>query len=341
MLNESVSELKNYEGQRAFISFFGKHHAWADHMDDLGLATQSLQEFKNWIYLEGIRKQIDSGSWTQLSPESQIKEWNHHILALGAQGLILAILAQSPDSRGRNAYPFCIAIHFPTPQLPAQLQPLWQLLDELSAEALQAKTQEEVISFHEATLSRLGEVMRTLSPFPSEGPPESERVQFIESQAFQPYHQGLRRTLYWISQELSNYAIKAKNTRIPKPKHCRLPLHSDMGSEALTLWLCLLRSQIKESTPLIFTFQKDKQFSDLFVGTLDSSLIFHYKTDTSASPLISEVPYNIDTNLVKAFESLISIFPKASLDRLPQIILNSDDQKRSMFGNIANRFFKT
>ena len=186
MLDESISELKNYEGQKAFVSFFGKHHAWADHMDDLGLATQSLREFKNWLYLEGIRKQIDSGSWAQLSSESQITCWNHHTLALGAQGLILAVLIQSPDSRGRDAYPLCIAIHFPTAQLPAQLQPLWQLLDDLAIEALQAESQESLILFHGTTLGRLGEVMRTLSPFPPEGPLESERVQFIESEAFQP-----------------------------------------------------------------------------------------------------------------------------------------------------------
>ena len=114
-----------------------------------------------------------------------------------------------------------------------------------------------------------------------------------------------------------------------------------MGPEALTLWICLLRSQIKSSTLLVFTIQKDEQFSDLFVGPLDPSLIFHYKASPAASPLISNVPYNIDTDLLKTFESLISILPKASLDRLPQIILNSGEEKKSMFGNIANRFFKT
>ena len=342
MLDESPNEQKIFEGRQSFVSFFGKHRAWADHMDDLGLATPSLHKFKNWLYVEGIRGQIDSGSWNEIPEASAIPYWNHKLFALGPSGLIFAALLHSPDSRGRDAYPLCLALHIPTTQLPSELAPLWQFLDDLARDVLAAETQEEVIALHESAPAMLGEVMRTLSPLSTEGPSAAERNRFINSESFSPQRIGLRRFLYWMSQELTNYALPAKVNKTPKPKHCRLPLSSDMGAEALLLWLSLLRSQIKSNTLLICVSPTEHQFCDLLVGTLEPNTTFQFKVGVTSEPLISDIPYNIEMKSIRDLDTVISLFPNTSLDRLPQIIVNDSEHKgNSIFGTLTNRLFKS
>ena len=51
---------------RVILAGFGKHPAWDDHIDDIGLETESLVIAKRVIYSEGIASQISSGAWNQL-----------------------------------------------------------------------------------------------------------------------------------------------------------------------------------------------------------------------------------------------------------------------------------
>src|SRR5579862_6325420 len=48
------------------LAAFGKHPGWNDHLDDLGLETDSLINAKRLLYLQGISQNIDSGAWEKL-----------------------------------------------------------------------------------------------------------------------------------------------------------------------------------------------------------------------------------------------------------------------------------
>ena len=52
------------------LAAFGKHPAWNDHMEDIGLDTLALVEAKRYLYVQGISGQIDSGAWGSPSPSS-------------------------------------------------------------------------------------------------------------------------------------------------------------------------------------------------------------------------------------------------------------------------------
>ena len=45
---------------RVYIAAFGKHPGWNDHMDDIGLVTESLVEAKRSLYVQGVASQIES-----------------------------------------------------------------------------------------------------------------------------------------------------------------------------------------------------------------------------------------------------------------------------------------
>src|SRR5262249_6263883 len=44
------------------VAAFGKHPGWDDHVE-LGLDTTRLAEVRQWLYVEGIAGNVDSGAW--------------------------------------------------------------------------------------------------------------------------------------------------------------------------------------------------------------------------------------------------------------------------------------
>ena len=49
------------DGPQVCLGAFGKHPGWDDHMDDLGLETESLLQAKHLLYVQGIGQHINSG----------------------------------------------------------------------------------------------------------------------------------------------------------------------------------------------------------------------------------------------------------------------------------------
>ena len=91
----------------ATLALFGKHPAWNDHMDDLGLATPSLRTVKRLLYLQGIaanaaREHVES---TEPAPYRHTMLW-----ARDGEGILLR-LVESEDGRRRSFFPLVGAVH--------------------------------------------------------------------------------------------------------------------------------------------------------------------------------------------------------------------------------------
>ena len=65
---------------RVILAGFGKHPAWDDHIDDIGLETESLVIAKRVIYSEGIASQISSGAWKQLENSGRAMDFDHRFV---------------------------------------------------------------------------------------------------------------------------------------------------------------------------------------------------------------------------------------------------------------------
>src|SRR5881409_1524318 len=76
-LSEDVRKLGAPNGRQVFLCAFGKHPGWDDHVEDLGLDTESLIFAKTLLYVEGIGGQIDRGDWEKLEPQQQISAFKH------------------------------------------------------------------------------------------------------------------------------------------------------------------------------------------------------------------------------------------------------------------------
>src|SRR5260370_12574366 len=67
-LLEDVRKLGTSSARQIFLGAFGKHPGWDDHVEDLGLETESLIYAKTLLYVQGIGAQIHSRTSRKMQP---------------------------------------------------------------------------------------------------------------------------------------------------------------------------------------------------------------------------------------------------------------------------------
>ena len=86
--------LRDRLDQAAQLAGFGKHPAWDDHIDDLGLTTETLVITRRILYSEGIASQLASGAWNRLEGTENAIGFNHRFVwSREAQSMIGGIWA--------------------------------------------------------------------------------------------------------------------------------------------------------------------------------------------------------------------------------------------------------
>src|SRR5260370_18157923 len=95
-LLEDVRKLATTSGHRIFLGAFGKHPGWDDHVEGLGLETESLIYAKTLLYVQGIGGQIDARALEKLHPRQQNPASPH--LFLFARPAPVLLGAMSPSS---------------------------------------------------------------------------------------------------------------------------------------------------------------------------------------------------------------------------------------------------
>lgn len=93
---------------RVHVAVFGKHPAWTDHIDDLGLTTESLAMAKRLLYAEGIAGQLASGTWDRIERSGQAMEFDHRFVWSRNEEAIVGAIWASSDSKGRARFPIVV-----------------------------------------------------------------------------------------------------------------------------------------------------------------------------------------------------------------------------------------
>src|SRR5262249_7473370 len=95
---------------RVLLAGFGKHPAWDDHIDDIGLETESLVLVKQVLYAEGIASQISSGAWNQLENSRHAIDFDHRFVWGRSDQSIVGGIWASTDGKGRTLFPMVICV---------------------------------------------------------------------------------------------------------------------------------------------------------------------------------------------------------------------------------------
>lgn len=158
------------------LAFFGKHPAWDDHMDDLGLSTPSLRTCKKLIYLNGIA----ANAARQQSTTADVAPYRHLLLWIRDQEAILIRLVESEDGRGRGYFPLVGAVHFQAASMPSTLGFLIPLLSNLVTRVRGLTGRRDVEEQFQQARIRLEHDSRNPSPIE---PPDPAGTAEVEAEA--------------------------------------------------------------------------------------------------------------------------------------------------------------
>ncbi len=338
MLDESPDTVRSRDGSRILLAIFGKHPAWDDHMEDIGIDTPSLADFKRWLYVDGIRSNLDSGAWEQLAEDRRVPAWGHRLLMTGPTGMILAHLWASSDGRGRRAYPMVAATHLPTSRLPVDLGPMFDALDTVRDVCVLAETREGVQAAARYGSGALESAARRLSPLPEEGPSAEDRGAFLAS--LETGRTGFERLLHVLSSELGALSpgIKTRRDAPVRARVYRVPVPPSGVEGALLLWHAFFRTQIRPEVIWTAVHAGGAPWADLAVGGLDGDCVFRFRTTPVEVPPLTDIPYNIPPETLERAGRVLDAFRTPPF-RVPPVA-GDDPGEGGGLGGFVGRLFR-
>src|SRR5436190_11797184 len=128
-------------GRQIFVGACGKHPGWDDHIDDLGLETESMVAAKQLLYVEGIGGQI--GAWEKLDWTAQVA-FNHAFIWRRETQLLVGRMWASSDGKKRTRYPMVVCAHCTGANLSLVLDTLLAWLEELKTRTMATKSADDV-----------------------------------------------------------------------------------------------------------------------------------------------------------------------------------------------------
>jgi len=338
MLDESPDAVKSRDGSRFLLALFGKHPAWDDHMEDIGIDTPSLADFKRWLYVDGIRSNLDAGAWEQLPEDHRVPLWDHRLLMTGAKGMILARLWASSDGRGRKAYPMIAATHLPTSRLPADLAPMFEALDGVKQACQETETQEGVRDAARQGIAALEAAVKRLSPLPPEGPSGAARQEFLDAPEMGPGRAGFERVLHVLSTDLASFAPGAKPKGPLRSRALRIPVPPARAELALLMWHAFFSPHLRPETLWAAVHPVDAPWADIIVGGPEAETVFRFRASALEIPPATEIPYNIPAETQARIARIFEGFTTPPF-RVPPIA-GEEVNEGGKLGSLMGRLFR-
>jgi hypothetical protein len=286
--------LRERLGGRIQVAGFGKHPAWDDHLDDIGLCNESLVILKQLLYLEGITGQLASGAWDRIESAGHSVEFDHRFVWAGdSQSIVGAILA-SKDAKGRSRFPLvlCVQTAF---DAPAALTRYLVAIETLAKECLLLPGQEEVRRLLEqANLSGmdnpahgLGLEARAIEAAPGAHPATISAEAVVQAAV------------------LLAQAAKPKGfsffDKPPPSTHLRIPAVGAGAENTLNFWCGYMVEQVNASVPYLAIAPAERTWVDLLLGQPQPADWFCLKADDTALPIASRHP---DRKLERKLEEI-------------------------------------
>ena len=299
-------------GRYVALAAFGKHPGWDDHVEDLGLETESLNFAKRVLYVNGIGGQIDSGAWEKLDENQQLPAFKHAFVWQRSGQILVGRLWSSSDGKGRKRYPLVVCIHFMGVTLGWALRQGLPALAEMEQGCVNTTSAVDVRSLLNRKRAALREAIQFTNDRGEYAPVSPDTLNKILRPSAEAKPEGFLRVLYQLQSQLGAFAIGTFNARANpsaiRAQQIRVPIVGENAEQALLFWTRFFLTQVDPSAPLLLTLPLEEGWVDVTVGEPDSHEFFCLRASPRTVPLVSEVPYTID----EAFRAKAMTF----LDRL-------------------------
>jgi hypothetical protein len=317
-----------------YVAAFGKHPAWNDHMDDVGLVTASLVELKQSLYVQGVSSQIQSRAWERLDPEKALVGFDHIFIWHRPNETVVGLIWSSRDGKGRQLYPMVLCAHV----IAQSLDWVWvEVVPRLEAAAeacRKAASEKEVI----VALNTIQEALRRRSvdrPPAESGPSARDSRLGIEEWTghFARDPVALRRVCHYLSTNVSGLAtaqdgdVRSRGVRLPAIPGATMV-------KSLNAWLLFLNGQIDPFWPVLLFMPRVGTWVDGILGEPTKEDFYRLRVAPTAQPIISTIPFSIGGDFDQRLEQL---FSDVSSGRIPQASFLSGKSVAETLGTARQR----
>jgi hypothetical protein len=302
------------EGQRLFgrgakpqiwLGAFGKHPGWDDHIDDIGLETESLLLAKQILYVDGIGGQIDSGEWERLDEAHRLREFKHDFLWKRGEAFLMGRIWSSRDGKNRTKYPLVVCAHCLSLPLDWALTNVSQCVDGVERQCKSAQFADEVRGVLRHALDHLRRSVAQADGEVSLREPDART--FVGRLGLKEEHEGLYRIVYCVHTQLARYLAdaRAKNGSDLKAGQVRLPAVAGLTAESFSFWSRFLESQLGRNVPVLLTLPAQESWVDATCGEPASKEFYSLRAKPDVLALASEVAWKIPDEFRKAHSELV------------------------------------
>jgi hypothetical protein len=302
----------------AFVATFGKHPAWNDFADDLGLETDRLIDLKRLV-MQGI--DANAAQWDHLHEQQRLDALRHLLVWVTAQGVVVARMWSSSDGKGRQRYPMVACAECRGVGPAAVLGHVPALLERVEQECRRATTQPEVA----AALDRARAELRqwAASPAAAAAPgdlsPAEAAARLASCPALGEPRRGLTTLLYRLDQEAPQLLTWGRDARGAasdsrtgplRPAYLRLPACAAAPADAALLWSRFLSAVVSRRASCMVILPAGERWADLVIGDPTPASLYCLRANEKGVPLTTDIPYSIDAGFAdKAGQFLATLAP--------------------------------
>jgi hypothetical protein len=258
---------------RIQVAVFGKHPAWDDHIDDIGLYTETLVLTKQLLYSEGIATQLASGAWDQIEKSGNAIEFDHRFVWARDQQAIVGAIWASADRKGRTRFPLviCAQAGFDGPRA---IDLLFEPIERLGTLCRTARTQQEIRdAFNQAQGELYGAHLPSINKnLFSEKTDSGENL--------------ILPALVTLSAGLKNRRLRGpREAAKTSGSHFRLAAISSQAKDNLSFWSAYLAARCTGSgPPYVVIAANGKRWIDLILGEPLQNDFFCLRANETALP---------------------------------------------------------
>ena len=325
------------ETQRLFLSAFGKHPGWDDHIDDIGLETQALVEAKQTLYINGIPQHFSE--WDKLDEPGRLPEFKHLFVWRRPGCWFFGRIWSSSDGKGRSRYPMIVCSQFNGENGVDAARRVCPKLNDLEQACKAARTADAV---REIFRTRKESLRASLSDR-SQMSAAMTDADLIERLQGGPYDEALLRVIYQVQTQMSAYATGGSARRpgneVPRPQQIRVPSVPDQTLDSALFWLRFFVAYCEPAASILITAPAGEAWLDVTLGEPGEHEFFSLRATPKSLPLASEVPYNLDDAFRKNARALLDNFKNGLPANLPVAHNGAEEEESSTRRWFKNKLF--
>lgn len=312
-LNENWKAMP--DAPRVFLCGFGKHPGWNDHLDDIGVITDSLIKAKALIY-DGIAHQVESAAWEKGGPGRMAPGFDHVIHWRRMYESLTGLMWSSADGKGRSLYPMITLAHCVGQPFAWQTEEVLPVLQEVGAKCRATNLGISVV----AILNAAQEALRARPEGKISVPPGPGIGVKSWAEHFTREPTALRRVLHHLQVNFAPYApgnSEWGENRKPASalsRSLRLPVvPGATAAESLNAWMSFLATQLDPAVPLLGLLPNGRNWLDVIVGEPAQTDFVVLRTLPAATVIVTDIPYEVEATMSPHVASIVADLGRGQL----------------------------